>query len=325
MPKISIIIPIYNVEKYIEECARSLFEQTLSDIEYIFVDDCSPDKSIETLTKVLNNYPNRKAQTRIVHNEKNLGQGITRKNGILAATGDYVIHCDSDDWVELNMYEVLYNTAIQSNADIVMCDAFKNYPNGCQRVMNMADNTDKFNALRNLYTSKRMGTLCCHLVSRKIVQHPSIVWPTWSYTEDLALVFQYVMKANKLATVSKALYHYRDNIQSISYKKHDLLRCDFLKTHALIQSWCKEMGIWDALLPQRLAKAFNEKARKLGETEGSDNNAQKAWLATNSQLGISELIKADLSIKQKVYAMILFMHLMPSVNKVIDIRHRIWS
>lgn len=325
MPKVSVIIPVYNVEKYIEKCARSLFEQTLSDIEYIFVDDCSPDRSIEILNKILDDYPCRKPQTKILHNEENLGQGLTRKNGILAATGDFVIHCDSDDWIELDMYEVLYNTVIQSNADIVMCDAYRNLPNGSQYVMKMAADIDKFKVFANLYSSKRMGALWSYLVARHITQDCSLIWPTWSYSEDLTLVFQYIMRANKLVTIDKALYHYRDNIQSISYEKRDLLKKDFLKTHAMIEQWCKDMGIWDALLPQRLARSFCEKARKLGETRGDDTSAQKAWLATNPQLGVLELVKADLSVKQKVYAMILFMHLMPFVNKFVDIRHRIWT
>ena len=122
MPKISIIIPVYKVEKYIERCARSLFEQTLDDIEYLFIDDCSPDKSIEELKDILDEYPHRKSQTIIHRMERNKGQAAVRYWGVKNATGDYLIHCDSDDWVELDMYQQMYNKAIEEDADVVVCD-----------------------------------------------------------------------------------------------------------------------------------------------------------------------------------------------------------
>ncbi len=325
MPKVSVIIPVYEVEKYIEQCVRSLFEQTLNDIEYIFIDDCTPDESIEVLQRVLKDYPQRRRQVCILHNEKNLGQGRTRKRGILAATGEFVIHCDPDDWVELEMYEKMYNEAINAHSEIVMCDFFRNYPNGIECKMHMADNTDKIQALVNLYTVDRMGTLCGHLVARHIVQDESLVWPQWNYTEDLVLIFQYVMKAKSLATVKEALYHYRDNLQSISYDKNDKIRKDFLLTDTLVEKWCKEIGIWERMLPQRLARGFKSKNRRLGAEKGDDSVAQKVWLKKNPELGFCDLIKADLPIASKLYSTILLLRLFPIVNKVIDIRRRIWS
>lgn len=100
-PKISVIIPVYGVERYIEQCACSLFEQTMQDgIEFIFVDDCSPDKSIEILENVLREYPHREQQVKIIRHTENQGLGGARKTGMEYATGEYIIHCDSDDWVE---------------------------------------------------------------------------------------------------------------------------------------------------------------------------------------------------------------------------------
>ena len=81
MPKVSVIIPVYGVEKYIERCARSLFEQTLDDIEYLFIDDCTPDKSVDILKHVLEEYPQRKSQVVIHRMEKNSGQAAVRKWG----------------------------------------------------------------------------------------------------------------------------------------------------------------------------------------------------------------------------------------------------
>ena len=108
MPKVSVIIPVYNVEKYIEKCARSLFEQTLDDIEYIFIDDCSPDNSMLVLSKVLKSYPKREAQVRIIRNPENKGVAYSRTIGMKAATGEYMIHCDPDDWVDKELYQNMY-------------------------------------------------------------------------------------------------------------------------------------------------------------------------------------------------------------------------
>ena len=88
MPKVSVIVPVYGVEKYIERCARSLFEQTLDDIEYIFVDDCSPDRSIEILNQVIGEYPGRKDQVQIIHHASNQGLALARQTGLKAATGE---------------------------------------------------------------------------------------------------------------------------------------------------------------------------------------------------------------------------------------------
>ena len=121
-PKVSVIVPIYGVEAYIERCAVSLFEQTLDDIEYIFVNDCTPDNSMTILSEVLSRYPQRREQVRIINQPKNLGAAKAREDGIKAARGEYIIHCDSDDWVDTNMYQLLYEKAKADNSDMVICD-----------------------------------------------------------------------------------------------------------------------------------------------------------------------------------------------------------
>ena len=107
MPQISILIPVYGVEKYIERCAVSLFEQSYDDIEYIFVNDCTKDNSVQILESVILRYPNRKDNTRIINHEKNLGLAGARLTGLNAATGEYIWFVDSDDWIEPNTVELV--------------------------------------------------------------------------------------------------------------------------------------------------------------------------------------------------------------------------
>ena len=107
-PKVSVIVPIYGVEPYIERCVRSLMEQTYTNCEYIFVDDCTPDASVEILKRVLEDYPNRKQKVKIIQNEKNQGLPQTRKHGFQYATGDFVANVDSDDFVEPYYFFINY-------------------------------------------------------------------------------------------------------------------------------------------------------------------------------------------------------------------------
>ena len=126
MAKVSVVIPVYNVEKYIETCVRSLFEQTLHDVEYVFVDDCSPDRSVEILKGLVGEYQTRLEEegkvVRILRMPVNSGQAKVRREGVAHCTGEYIIHCDSDDWVETDMYRAMYETAVASGSDVVVCD-----------------------------------------------------------------------------------------------------------------------------------------------------------------------------------------------------------
>ena len=116
---VTVIVPVYGVEKYIAECAESLFSQTYSDIEYVFCDDCTPDRSIELLREVMERYPERKERVRIVHNGTNMGIGTTRKRLVSEVHTDTFLFVDSDDVLPLNAVETLVNKMIETDTDIV--------------------------------------------------------------------------------------------------------------------------------------------------------------------------------------------------------------
>lgn len=117
MPKVTIIIPAYNAEPYIEQCAMSVLNQTLKDIEIIFIDDGSTDRTSEILDKLTKGHNN----TRVIHQE-NKGLYRAREIGLSLATGDYIGWIDADDYAEMNMFEVLYNAAIEHDSELVICD-----------------------------------------------------------------------------------------------------------------------------------------------------------------------------------------------------------
>lgn len=124
---VSILVPVYGVEKYIERCAESLFGQSYENIEYIFVDDCTPDNSIKVLRSVIERFLNRKNQVKIVRHERNRGLAAARNTAVAAAHGLFLLHVDSDDWLERNAVEKCVILQQESNADIVSFGCWREY------------------------------------------------------------------------------------------------------------------------------------------------------------------------------------------------------
>ena len=124
---ISILTPIYNVAPYMERCARSLFEQTFPDLEFVFVDDCSPDESMKILQRVIADYPSVVGKVHIIRHERNRGLAVARNTAVAAANGEFIVHVDSDDWIESNAVELLVQKQIETGADIVSCDAIAHF------------------------------------------------------------------------------------------------------------------------------------------------------------------------------------------------------
>ncbi len=111
-PLVSILVPVYGVEKHIERCAKSLFDQTYSNLEFIFVNDTSPDKSVLMLQSVIKKYPKKNKHITIFHHTKNLGLAATRNTLIANCSGEFVFHVDSDDWLEPNTIELFVKKQI---------------------------------------------------------------------------------------------------------------------------------------------------------------------------------------------------------------------
>lgn len=199
------------MEKYIEKCVRSLFEQTMTEgIEFIFINDCTKDKSIEILRKILLDYPNRQSQVRIINHLYNQGLAEARVTGLNAARGEYVIHCDSDDWVEPSMYEDLYQKAIKTDADIVGCDYIKVSTDGILRVkcdFSLPQNQ----LLRELIRGNKVEAyLWNRLIKRRFYQQGSYrADKEITFLEDMAVTVPMHLNTHKVEYVPKPLYYYR--------------------------------------------------------------------------------------------------------------------
>lgn len=210
MPKVSIIVPVYNVEKYIERCLNSLVNQTLKDIEIIIVNDGSADGSKGIIQKYLNKYKN------IVYLEKeNGGLSSARNYGIPYAKGEYIGFVDSDDYVELTMYEKMYNKAIEEKSDMVECDFIWEYPN------------KKREDIGKIYSSKKEAIVEARVVAwnkiikKDIIEKTKITFPEGLRYEDIEFFYKIVPYLDKISFVKETLVHYVQRESSIANTQNE--------------------------------------------------------------------------------------------------------
>lgn len=218
MKKVSILVPIYGVEKYIEQCARSLFEQDYEAIEYIFVNDCTPDHSMEILRRVMDDYAMRKADIHIIEHEHNKGLGAARHTAFRAARGEYIMHVDSDDMLPQGAVRALVEKAMETHADITD-GGYAEWKDGQAVATTLPDPVKKKKYLRwmlcqNIVSNRIWGRLYCR---QMLVEHGIDSVEGIDYSEDYAVVPRAMFYARRAYT-DAIVYDYRtDNITSYTH------------------------------------------------------------------------------------------------------------
>ena len=210
---VSIVIPVYGVEKFIEQCARSLFEQTYDNIQYIFVNDCTKDNSIILLKEIIELYPNRKSQVLIVEKEKNEGLSLARKTGMQYVKGEYVMLLDSDDWVETTMVEQMLNAIVAENTDVVYCDYFRN--SDTQTPINCIELSNTKEYIKNMFLLRAPAQTWNKIYRTELFD--DVEFPVKSMHEDLYINLQVMSYAKSVSHLRQNFYHYRNNPNSITH------------------------------------------------------------------------------------------------------------
>lgn len=210
LPTVSVIIPVYNVEDYIQKCVISLFEQSISSIEYIFIDDCSIDNSINIVKDTLKYYPNRLNQVKIIRNSINKGVSFSRQVGIENALGEFIAFCDPDDWIEKDMYLEMLKVAEYENADIVGCNYVKEYKSKsieCRE--NFLLNKDEL--IHSIVIGGPVkGFLWNRLIRKRLfIENHIMFQPSLSLWEDMSVIIPLHIMCNKTGYVNESYYHYR--------------------------------------------------------------------------------------------------------------------
>lgn len=216
MPKVSVCIPVYNVEKYIRRSMESVLSQSLKDIEVIVVNDCTPDASME----IVREYASKDSRIRIIEHKANFGLMMARRTGYRAATGDYITFCDSDDIMPSDAIETLYNLAVDSGADIVSGDMEWLYDDGTAKrsFISLPYGSDSESVYRALLSKEYSHTLCSKLFQNSLLQgHEYVTLMNHTNGEDGMLFYQVLQYAKKVVHQNKVVYNYYQNTQSSTH------------------------------------------------------------------------------------------------------------
>ena len=247
MIKVSVILPVYGVADYIVKCAESLLAQTLEEMEFLFVDDRGPDNSIELLLQTIAGHP-REKQFRILKPEHNLGAGMARNYAIPEAKGEYVAFVDSDDWIEPDMFERMYNRAKeQGSTDLCMCQASKDYLDGTPSIILKNPDVSEGN-----FTHEKRAFFLTHYVSyfwtflykRELIEQHTIRYPEDRSADDSFFLACALMTAKSLARVDVPFYHYLIRPGSICTTKDSVKYKKRLLVFSKLMEYAKQQGVY---------------------------------------------------------------------------------
>lgn len=211
---VSVLVPVYGIEKYIERCANSIFRQTYQNLEIIFVNDCTKDDSIQIIGQVLDRFPERKAQVKIVNHDKNRGLAAARNTAVQTSTGLFLIHIDGDDWVESDLIERCVEIQIKTGADIISTDFFIHKQ---ERIVHEKETSiqDTKEMLNQLLYGNINGHIWGRLIRSSIYKNNHIkIKEGANYGEDLLGMSFLLFYSSSHGLVKKALYNY--NCQNLS-------------------------------------------------------------------------------------------------------------
>jgi len=217
---LSVCVPVYNAAPFIERCVRSLFGQSYQELEYVFVDDGSTDGGIEIVRRVAAEYPNRQAQLVVLSHGGNRGVSAARQTALAAATGDLIVQCDPDDWVDEDLYAAMVRQIEAVNADAVMCPvSFESAAGSVLRGRADVFCLSGTEALQNMNRIPGISSLVLRIVRRELMELDAYEFPEGlSCAEDLCLSAQLLPRCRLVTNIAGGpVYHYRQNASSLSH------------------------------------------------------------------------------------------------------------
>lgn len=235
--KISVLVPVYNIEKYIARCAQSLFEQTFKDVEYIFVDDCSTDNSSTILREVANSYPS--ANVHIIRHEHNRGSGAARLTGMKTAKGEFITFVDGDDFIPKNALEVLAKKQEETGADMIdgASDSFTDDNFYDKQVPYKGKNYAEKMIMQNIVPHH----MWARLIRRSIFTDNGILFKEGvNQAEDYSVMCRVAYYAS-MAWTDEVVYHYRQG-HSTTFSDHISPHhiASFIEAHHIVYSFYRD-------------------------------------------------------------------------------------
>lgn len=295
--KVSIIVPIYNVSKYIKRCAISLFEQTYSDIEYIFVNDCTLDNSMDVLSDIIRLYPTREPSITILKHPINKGLAAARNTGFKAAHGEYILNIDSDDYIEFDMVDCMVKKAVETDSDIVVCDHLLQWNKvSCYCFQNYAE--DNVTYTKMLLSFDVTPNVWNKMIKRSLYVNNGVCSVEGVDTgEDYQLIPRLAYFATSIAKVDLPFYHYIQTNRS-SYMKN--------YSHKSIISLIKVLDILKDFFEEKDDKEVYQDALLRGRLKFKilmikvSSYNERPWIASLYPETDSLISKIDISIQGRI-------------------------
>jgi glycosyltransferase involved in cell wall biosynthesis len=207
LPLVSVLVPVFRVERYVERCARSVLEQTYQNIEYIFVDDATDDASIIILERIILDYPDRQDRVRIIRHQSNRGLAAARNTAVDVSHGDFIFHVDSDDWIDNDAIELMVRKQQATNADIVTAEAFNDKNGIVTRHLTSGWNLDKTSLLKGILTYKVSTSIWRRLIRKSLYTENKIMCDERGCLgEDFQVLPKLVYYAKVVAGIENPIY-----------------------------------------------------------------------------------------------------------------------
>lgn len=243
-PLVSILVPVYNVAKYIERCTVSLLEQTYDNIEYIFIDDCSTDNSVDILISTINKYPKRYSSVRIIKHTKNRGLAAARNTAIDYAKGSFVMHVDSDDYIDIHTVDHLLIKQAELDADIVCFDVCV-YKHLYKEYYIHPNYQSPHEAVELIMKGKALHMLCSRLIRLSLYNDNHIrAHEGVNVCEDLHVTPRLIYYSRRITNLHEILYHYDCNNSNSYTSKPSLNKYkQICKAYDILFSFFKERDI----------------------------------------------------------------------------------
>ena len=237
-PQISIIIPIYNVERYLRQCIDSILAQTFTNFELLLIDDGSPDGC----PAICDEYAEKDARIRVFH-KPNGGVTSARNKGLDNAKGNWIIYIDGDDWIEPTYVEELYNAAINNEADIAICGFRFVYEDGSSVIEHPTIWDDNKQASLNRYIASIWTTACGSIQKTSLYKDNGVQSPKHiTFCEDFHLIVRLCYFAKKVVSIDRPLYNYRQQPSSIMHTLNEKKRAESLAAYIEIIDFFRKHG-----------------------------------------------------------------------------------
>ncbi len=247
-PLVSILVPIYNVERYIERCARSVFEQTYENLEFIFVDDATPDDSVKILERVAEDYPQWKGRIKILYHDHNRGLAAARNTLVDNCKGVFITHVDSDDWVEPNMVELLMKRQQETDADIVTERMMAHLDDGTEKEAILGYNLEDEELFMAYMRHSVRWMMIGKLIRTSLYMENGVrAVEGINMNEDFLAFAQLLYYAKRTTGVDRFLYHYdRTNVKSVvmNFESTWDFQWQSIKAHQHVVDFFKDKEPW---------------------------------------------------------------------------------